>query len=84
MSYMIAITVFLLEMATVMALYFGFTVQQPQPSWMRARVPVDGSAASPAHRFNGAASGDSCSDGGSHEPPTPIRMRPRSDKPISH
>ena len=44
MSYMIAITVFLLGMATVMALYFGFTVQQPQPSWVRERVPVDGSS----------------------------------------
>lgn len=44
MSYMIAITVFLLEMATVMALYFGFTVQQPQPSWVRERVPVDSSS----------------------------------------
>jgi tight adherence protein C len=40
MSYMVAITVFLLGMATVMALYFGFTAPQPQPSWVREHAPV--------------------------------------------
>ena len=44
MSYMVAITVFFLGMATVMSLYFGFTAPQPQPSWVRKRAPVSGSS----------------------------------------
>lgn len=38
MSYMIAITVFCLGVATVMALYFGLTAEQPRSSWARTHT----------------------------------------------
>lgn len=37
MSYMIAVSVFFLAIATVMALYFGLTAEQPRTSWTRER-----------------------------------------------
>ena len=38
MSYMIAVSVFFLAIATVMALYFGLTAEQPRTSWARERT----------------------------------------------
>jgi len=38
MSYMIAVTVFFLGVATVMALYFSLTAEQPRSSWARERA----------------------------------------------
>jgi tight adherence protein C len=38
MSYMIAVTVFFLAIATVMALYFGLRTEQPRTSWARERT----------------------------------------------
>jgi tight adherence protein C len=37
MSYMVALTVFLLAMTTVMALYFGLTTEEPRSSWQSTR-----------------------------------------------
>ncbi|MGZ6211547.1 MAG: type II secretion system F family protein [Candidatus Binataceae bacterium] len=38
MSYMVAITVFFLGLTTVMALYYGFTADEPRHSWERERA----------------------------------------------
>ena len=38
MSYMVAITVFFLGLTTVMALYYGFTADEPRHSWARERA----------------------------------------------
>jgi tight adherence protein C len=37
MFYMVALTVFLLAMTTVMALYFGLTTEEPRSSWQSTR-----------------------------------------------
>jgi tight adherence protein C len=57
MSYMVAITVFFLGMATVMALYFGLTAERPQASWVRERAPASDSSsiARSSLQWNGIA-----------------------------
>jgi tight adherence protein C len=46
MTYMVAITVFFLGLATVLSLYYGFTAEEPRASWSPARgaAKYDGSS----------------------------------------
>jgi tight adherence protein C len=57
MSYMVAITVFFLGLTTVMALYYGFTADEPRHSWEReraaARYSGSGTLARSSLQWNG-------------------------------
>ena len=67
MSYMVAVVVFFLGIATVMGMYFALTAEQPRPSWARERAAGKYSASSSLARssLQWAAPEGGCWPGGS-------------------